>query len=64
MNGKFRSEGIQEGFIITEVTVDNITTKVLTPEDLNTALKDKKNVGVYLKGKYPKGNARYYAFGI
>ena len=64
MNGKFRSEGIQEGFIITEVTVDNITTKVLTPEDLNSALKDKKNVGVYLKGKYPKGNARYYAFGI
>jgi serine protease Do len=62
--GKLRSEGIKEGFLITEITVDKETFKIEEPKDVSVALSNKKDVGVFLKGVYPDGDVRYYAFGM
>lgn len=62
--GKLRSEGIREGYVITEITVDRETFKIEEPKDVASALSNKKDVGVFLKGLYPDGEIRYYAFGL
>lgn len=62
--GKLRSEGIKEGFIITEITVDDETFDIKEPKDVAKALKGREDVGVFVKGFYPGGKVRYYAFGL
>lgn len=58
-NGKLKSSGIREGFIITSVDKRPIKTK----EDLENALKNKQG-GVLIEGIYPNGLRAYYGFGI
>lgn len=57
--GKLRNSGIREGFIIT--TVDK--NKVSTPEELKKILDNKKG-GILIEGVYPNGSRAYYAFGM
>lgn len=57
--GKFRSAGIKEGFIITSIN----RTKVYDLDDLRMILNNSKG-GIYIEGVYPNGIAAYYAFGI
>ena len=63
-NGKLWKEGIREGFIITGITVDDETFEISDPKDVAKALANKKDVGVFVKGFYPGGKVRYYAFGL
>lgn len=58
-DGKLRSTGIREGFIIT--AIDN--KEIRTTEDLNRALSNKKG-GVLIEGLYSNGLHAYYAFGM
>jgi S1-C subfamily serine protease len=57
--GKLRNAGIREGFIIT--TVDK--NKVSSPEELKRILDNKKG-GILIEGVYPNGSRAYYAFGM
>lgn len=57
--GKLRNSGIREGFIIT--TVDK--NKVSTPDELKKVLDNKKG-GILIEGVYPNGTRAYYAFGM
>jgi Do/DeqQ family serine protease len=57
--GKLRSEGVKEGFVITQI--NNKT--VYTVQELNSILQSIKG-GVYIEGVYPNGVVAYYAFGI
>jgi Do/DeqQ family serine protease len=57
--GKLRNSGIREGFIIT--TVDK--NKVSSPEELKKVLDNKKG-GILIEGVYPNGSRAYYAFGM
>lgn len=54
--GKFRSAGIREGFIVTEM--NNIPVK--STKDIQNILEDSDG-GVYIKGVYPDGLIAYYA---
>ena len=58
-NGKLKSAGMREGFIITEVDKKPI----VGTEDLENALRAKKG-GVLIEGIYPNGIKAYYGFGI
>jgi len=58
-NGKLRSSGIREGFIITKIDKQEI----IAPEDINRVLSDKKG-GVLIEGVYPNGMKAYYGYGI
>jgi serine protease Do len=57
--GKLRNAGIREGFIIT--TVDK--NPVSTPDELKEVLDNKKG-GILIEGVYPNGSRAYYAFGM
>lgn len=57
--GKLQSAGVKEGFIITKVDKTNIK----RPEELSTALENKKG-GVLIEGVYPNGMRAYYGLGI
>lgn len=57
--GKFRSAGIREGFIITNIDKKEIK----TIEDLKNALTNKKG-GVLIEGVYPNGTRAFYGFGL
>jgi len=57
--GKLRSSGIREGFIITSIDKKPIQ----TTDDLENALKTKQG-GVLIEGIYPNGMRAYYGFGI
>ncbi|MDQ3108398.1 MAG: Do family serine endopeptidase [Bacteroidota bacterium] len=57
--GKLRNSGIREGFIIT--TIDK--NKVTSPEELKRILDIKKG-GILIEGVYPNGSRAYYAFGM
>jgi len=57
--GKLRNAGIREGFIIT--TIDK--NPVSTPEELKEVLDNKKG-GILIEGVYPNGSRAYYAFGM
>ncbi|QTN39040.1 trypsin-like peptidase domain-containing protein [Cryomorphaceae bacterium] len=63
-DGKLRREGIREGFIITEITVDEQSFDIDAPSDVAKALEGREDVGVFVKGFYPGGKVRYYAFGL
>lgn len=60
--GKLRSEGVREGFIITQVNNQTVG----TVEQLEKIIKNiKKGGGVFIEGKYPEdGRVSYYAFGL
>ncbi len=57
--GKFRSTGMNKGFIIQKI--DN--NKVENIEDLTNLLQNKKG-GVLIEGIYPNGQSAYYGFGL
>ena len=57
--GKLKSEGVREGFIITRVN----NKPVYTVEEL-VKLLDSVKGGVYIEGVYPNGVVAYYAFGL
>ena len=59
MNGKLRSAGIKEGFIITSIDKKQIR----TTNDISQALKTKQG-GILIEGVYPNGTKAYYGFGI
>ena len=58
-NGKLKSVGIQEGFIITHI--DKI--RVYKPDDIKEILKNIKG-GILIQGIYPNGIKGYYAIGM
>jgi serine protease Do len=58
-NGKLRSAGIREGFIITGVDKKPIN----NTGELESVLRNKHG-GVLIEGIYPNGMKAYYAFGI
>ncbi len=62
--GKFQREGIQEGFAITQITINNRTSDVKKPEDIVELLAELKDTGVFIKGYYPGKRVRYYALGF
>ena len=57
--GKLRMAGIKEGFIITKI--DN--QKITSAEELQSALENKKG-GILIEGIYPNGLRAYYGFGM
>jgi S1-C subfamily serine protease len=58
-DGKLKSAGIKEGFIITKID----KSPILSTQDLENALKSKQG-GVLIEGVYPNGVKAYYGFGI
>jgi len=58
-SGKFISAGIKKGFIVTEINGTTIN-KI---EDIEKVISGTKG-GVYIEGRYPNGQAAYYAFGL
>jgi len=58
--GKFRAAGIKEGFIITKI--DN--QKISSSEELQKVLENKKGGGILVEGIYPNGLRAYYGFGV
>ncbi len=58
-DGKFKSAGIKEGFIITSVNRKN----VIDIQDVLYIIKN-SNGGIYIEGIYANGVSAYYAFGI
>ncbi|MBN2272756.1 MAG: Do family serine endopeptidase [Bacteroidales bacterium] len=58
-DGKLKSEGVKEGFIITQVN----NKPVYSVTELNRIIKSVKG-GVYIEGIYPNGMVAYYAFGL
>jgi serine protease Do len=54
--GKFRSAGIREGFIVTEINNESVD----SVEDIEKILDDSDG-GVYIEGVYPDGLIAYYA---
>jgi serine protease Do len=54
--GKFRSAGIREGFIITQIN----NTSVNTPEDVERLVNNSQG-GMYVEGIYPDGLVAYYS---
>jgi len=58
-NGKFKSVGIKEGFLVLKVNGKPVKTK----DDLVNILSESDN-SVYVEGVYPSGEKAYYAFGL
>lgn len=58
-DGKFRSAGIKEGFVITSVNRKNI----YDIQDFKLVFNNLSG-GIYIEGIYPNGISAYYAFGI
>jgi serine protease Do len=58
-NGKLRSIGINEGFIITKINHE----KVNSIKEISSALSNIKG-GVLLEGQYENGKKEYYGFGL
>jgi len=55
-SGKFRSEGIREGFIITQINNRSVD----SPDDVKSIV-DASDEGIYIEGIYPDGSIAYYA---
>ncbi len=58
--GKLRAEGVKEGFVITQVNNQTIS----SVGQLANIIKEIKEGGVYIEGVYPNGRVAYYAFGL
>lgn len=60
VDGKLKSAGIKEGYIIV-----NINNKPITNEDdIRKALSEIEDEGVFISGIYPNGTHKYYAFSL
>jgi serine protease Do len=57
--GKLRSEGVKEGFVITQINNKQVT----SVDELEKIVKSIKG-GVYIEGRYSKSVTAYYAFGL
>jgi len=57
--GKLRMQGVKEGFIVTKVNQERISTVA----DLKRII-DKSDGGVLIEGVYPNGKRAYYAIGL
>ena len=57
--GKFRASGIREGFIITRIDQQQVS----TPADVEKAISNKRG-GVLVEGVYPNGTKAYYGLGL
>ena len=57
--GKFRASGIREGFIITRIDQQLVS----TPADVEKAIAGKRG-GVLVEGVYPNGTKAYYGLGL
>jgi serine protease Do len=55
-SGKFRNEGIKEGFVITQINNRSVN----KPEDIKSIV-DASEDGIYIEGIYPDGSIAYYA---
>ncbi len=55
-SGKFRSKGIKEGFIITEINNHAVN----KPNDIKSIVEGSED-GIYIEGIYPDGSIAYYA---
>lgn len=60
LDGKLREEGITEGFIIYKIN----STPIYDIDDIEEALNDVQNGGVFISGIYPNGRVAYYAFSL
>lgn len=58
-DGKFKSAGIKQGFIITAINRKSVS----NAQDLIHTLKNASG-GIYIEGIYPNGVSAYYAFGL
>lgn len=58
-DGKFKQQGIKEGFIITQID----RTAVYEPEDVTRILSNTSG-GILIEGVYPNGIVAYYAIGM
>lgn len=56
-NGKWKSLGVKEGFIITQID----RSKISDVEDLETTLEDKDGERINILGIYPDGTKTYYS---
>jgi Do/DeqQ family serine protease len=59
-NGKLSSVGIENGFIITKIDHQEVS----SAEDVKKIIENKSGSGVLVEGIYPNGTRAYYAFGI
>ena len=57
--GKFRASGIREGFIITRIDQESVS----TPAEVEKAIAGKRG-GVLVEGVYPNGTKAYYGLGL
>lgn len=58
--GKLRTEGIKEGFVITQIN----NKPVKEASQIDVIIAGIKRGGVYIEGVYPNGVVAYYAFGL
>lgn len=59
-SGKLKEEDIKEGFIIYKIN----NTPIYKVEDIEKALQEVKDGGVFISGIYPNGSVKYYAFSL
>lgn len=59
-NGKLKASGIRQGFIITSIDKQPIT----STSDIEAAMNDKKDGGVLIEGVYPNGMRAWYGVGV
>ena len=55
-SGKFRSNGVKEGFVITQINNRNVN----SPEDVRRIVEEADG-GIYIEGIYPDGHIAYYS---
>ncbi len=58
--GKFRKEGVKQGFIILAVN----RKRVKSAEDIKKIIDETKDGGLLIEGIYPNGTRAYYAIGL
>jgi len=59
-SGKLKDENIKEGYIIYKIN----DKPIYKTEDIQNALREVKDGGVFISGIYPDGNVKYYAFSL
>ncbi|NOU60907.1 S1C family serine protease [Marinifilum caeruleilacunae] len=59
-SGKLKEENVKEGFIIYKIN----NTPIYKINDIEEALQDVKDGGVFISGIYPNGSVKYYAFSL
>ncbi|RUT78233.1 S1C family serine protease [Ancylomarina longa] len=59
-SGKLKDENIKEGYIIYKIN----DKPIYKTEDIQKALQEVKDGGVFISGIYPDGNVKYYAFSL